>query len=271
MQRTGGMRRTRWLMAVVAAWAGCGGDDGGAKDGSVGDGDGALIDSPIDSPFDPPIDAPRIDAAVPIDATTDASGCGTDLRLVGEYLDWDSTNAGFLGIASSSWSVVGDPTRSAMTQPNGTLVLCLSPAGISQITVSGPAPYLPALFLADAAVFSPAGSRFEARGLKMGIDAVNQYLEFGQPFQVGFAQILVYKIGAPIPLALAPVINPPQRNFVSDGPNDITWSDGDTGTFTLFTNRPVNVGTATLTSTVAFTGPTTIPIAGGRFTIVVIR
>ena len=58
---------------------------------------------------------------------------------------------------------------------------------------------------------------------------------------------------------------------VSDGANDITWTAGDTGTFTLFPNRPFGDGTATLTSTSPFIGPTTIPIAQNRFTIVVIR
>jgi hypothetical protein len=259
------MKRTLWLVAAVAGLAaGCGGDDG------KGSGDAAVIDAvPIDSPDDQPIDAPPTDA--PPDAPTDAAGCGTDLRFVGEYLDWDSTNAGFMGIGGAQWTAVGDLTRTTTTPPNGTVLLCLDPTASTQVTVSGPAPYLPALFLVDPAVFSVAGSRFVARGLKGGADAVSQFAEFGVTYNPALAQVLVYKLGAPIPLALGPAINPPQRSFVSDGANDITWTEGNSGTLTLFPNRPVAGGTATLTSTSTFTGPTTIPIAGGRFTIVVIR
>jgi hypothetical protein len=266
------MVRIHWAPGVVAAFlfaGACGGsvsnDDGRPAD------DGSLTDRPIDSPFDPPIDAPPIDG--PVDAPVDAAGCGTDVRLIGEYLDWDSNNANYMGIGGSQWTVVGDLSRMTQSAPNGNVVLCLNPAAPSQISVGGAGAYLPALFLADPAVFMPAGSRFAARGLRT-MDpggASTQYMEFGVTYNGGLAQILVYKIGAAIPLALEPAINPPQQTFVSDGTNDITWSAGDTGTFTLFPNRPFGGGTATLTSTANFTGPTTIPIASGRFTIVVIR
>ncbi len=259
-----------WLLAAVAGAAvGCGGSVGGGKDGAVDDGDASLIDAPIDSPNDPPIDARVIDAPQPIDATVDAVGCGADLRLVGELIDWDSTNAGFIGVGGAAFTVVGDITRTATTSPNGGLVLCVSSAVTSQVDIVAQN-YTRGRLVVDPAVFAPVGSRFEARGLKTGMDAVNQFMEFGQPFNIGFAHILVYKIGAPIPLALSPAINPPQLSFVSDGPNDISWSAGDTGTFTLFPNRPIS-GDLTLTSTATFTGPTTISLAGGRFTIVVIR
>lgn len=261
------MARLPW--ATVAAGlllaVGCGGnaDDTGVTD------DGSLVDRPIDSPFDPPIDAPPIDG--PVDAPVDAAGCGNDVRLVGDYLDWDSNNANYMGIGGTPWTVVGDLTRMTTSQPNGVVTLCLNPAAPSQISVGGAGGYLPALFLADPAVFMPAGSRFAARGLRMD-QATAQFAEFTQrPFNSSFAHILVYKIGAPIPLTLQPAINPPQESFVSDGTNDITWSAGDTGTFTLFPNRPFAAGTATLTSTSAFIGPTSIPVASGRFTLVVIR
>ena len=60
-------------------------------------------------------------------------------------------------------------------------------------------------------------------------------------------------------------------SYVSDGDDDNTWSAGDTGTLTLFPNRAVGNGTATLTSTSAFTGPTTLPLVAGELTITVIR
>ncbi len=255
------MKRTLWLVAV--GLVACGGDGKAGGDAAVSDG------QPIDSPDDHPGDAPPIDAGV--DAAVDAAGCGADLRLVGDYLDWDSTTAGFMGVGGAQWTVVGDLSRTTTTPPNGAVLMCLDPAGPSQITVSGPAPYLPALFLADPAVFSVAGARFLARGLEGGADAVTQFAEFGVTFNPALAHVVVYKLGAPIALGLTPALNPPQRSFVSDGANDNTWTEGATGSLTLFPNRPVGAGTATLTSPSVFVGPTTIPIAGGRFTFVVIR
>ena len=129
------MQRTIWFLAAVAGAAvGCGGKVE-APDAAVGDGDGSLIDAPIDSPDDPPINAARIDAPAPIDAALDAAGCGADVRLVGEFIDWDSTNAGFMGIGGASWTVVGDVTRTTTTPPNGAVTLCISPAAPSQILV----------------------------------------------------------------------------------------------------------------------------------------
>ena len=261
MQRTG-MRQTLGLLAAAVMIAACGGDDGGTTD------DGSVADRPIDSPFDPPIDAPPIDG--PVDGPTDASGCGADIRFIGQYVDWDSTIAGFIGIGGARWTVVGDITRTTLSQPNGLVQLCLDPSAPSQITISGPNLYLPGLFIADPAVFSPAGSRFEARGLRMD-QATAQFAEFGASFNTSFAHIWVYKIGAPISLALSPAINPPQRSYISDGPSDTSWIEGDTGTYTLFPNRPFAAGPATLTSTAAFLGPTTLPIASGRFTYTAIR
>lgn len=235
--------------------------------------DGSLVDRPIDSPFDPPIDAPPIDG--PVDAPPDAAGCGNDLRLIGDYLDWDSNNANYMGVAGAVWTVVGDAARQTQSAPNGVVVMCLNPAAPSQISVGGAgAGYVDGLFLADPAVLSAAGSRFAMRGVRRNDPGgvASQFTEFGVSYNPALAQILVYNLSnTPIPLALEPAINPPQASFVSDGTNDITWSAGDAGKFTLFPNRPFGTGAATLTSTSPFTGPTTIPLAGGRFTLVVIR
>ena len=141
-------------------------DDGGTAI------DAALADRPIDSLTDPPIDAPPIDG--PVDAPTDAAGCGTDLRFVGEYLDWDSTNANFIGVGGATFTVVGDTNRTATTSPNGSLLMCLNPAAPSQLTI-GAGGYVNALMLVDPAVFAPAGSRFEARALVEVLPQQDQY------------------------------------------------------------------------------------------------
>ncbi|HVV82794.1 MAG TPA: hypothetical protein VHE35_06925 [Kofleriaceae bacterium] len=269
MARTG---RLLLGLALAVAAIGCGGKTGGGDGDDDSTGDGSVVDGPIDGPDDLPIDAPLVDAHV--DAPVDAAGCGTDLRLAGEYLDWDSTLGNPMGIGGSQWGVVGDPTRSATTTPAGSLVMCIDANQPSQITVSGAGAWIPALFLADPAVLSGPGSHFIMRGVKASGsgNAAQQFQEFGVQYNAAFAQILVLNLGTAIPLALSPDVNPVQRSFVNgDGFNDTTWSEGDTGKLTLFPNRPTNVGSVTLTSTAAFMGPTNIPIASGRFTIVVIR
>lgn len=270
MQRTGGARRPQWMswmLVVAVAAAGCGGEVDGKLD------DGSVVDRPIDSPDDPPIDAPPIDARDPTDAPVDAAGCGTDVLLTGYYLDWDSTLATPMGIGGSRWTVIGDASRQADSQPSGVVSLCIAPAGISQLTVTGPG-YVPARFVADPAVFAPPNTRFIIRGLQSAgpNDAAAQYAEFGETYNAGRAHVLVYNLGQPIPLALAPDLIPPQPSFISGGNfNDITWTAGTTGKLTLFPNRPTNLATANLVSPMGFTGPTEVPLVGGALTMVVIR
>jgi hypothetical protein len=153
--------------------------------------------------------------------------------------------------------------------PNGRVILCIPAANISQIDVTQNQ-YLPARFVADPPVFRPPQTTFSLRALKLGAGPA-QFGELGENFVQDAAHVLVYKIGTPIPLALSPATNPPQRSYVSDGDDDITWTLGNSGTLTLFPNRPVGTGTATLTTTTTFTGQATLPLAAGRFTITVIR
>ena len=184
--------------------------------------------------------------------------------MTGEYIDWDSPTTGFDGVESSTWTVVGDTARTAMTAPNGRIILCLARASTVTIAVTQTiAPYIEARFVADPAVLSPAGGIFSARGLKMA-NATASYnaIMGGMNFDAAAAHVLVVKRGTPTAVTLG--ANP---SFVSDGPDDTTWVSGSTGTFVLFPNVPVGVGgTGTLGGT--FTGPTTIPLEANRLTIV---
>lgn len=220
----------------------CGDDDG--DDGNV-DPDARVIDAPL------PIDAPE-------------GPCGVDYQMTGEYIDWASTLAASDGIESSTWTVVGDAARTAMTAPNGRVIMCLSRGATVNIdVVQTVAPYLPALFVADPAVLSPPGGIFSARGLKMSERSARwDELMNGMTFNDTDGHVLVVKRGTPTTLTLGG-----QDSFVSDGVDDITWTPGDTGVFTIFPNvAPGITGTANLAGT--FTGPRTIPIQAGKLTIV---
>ena len=235
-------------LLVAATSVSCGDDGVSSTDATVND--AHVIDAMIDAMIDAP-----------------AGPCGADVQLTGEYIDWDSTLAAFDGVENATWQVAGGPM--AMTAPNGRILLCLPAGATSQIDVTQP-DYLPARVVADPAVFAPPGSLFSVRGLKVGTE-VDQFREFGVTFDPAAAQVLVYKIGAAIPLALVPAVAPSEGTFVSDGSDDITWTAGSTGKLTLFPNRSVGAGTATLSSTSAFAGPTALPLAAGRFTIAIIR
>ena len=212
------------------------------------------------------------DGATPIDAAIDAppGPCGADVLLTGEYIDWDSTLAAFDGVEDTVWTVIGQPTRTANGAPNGRVILCIAPTGVVRISMVQNQ-YVEATFVADPAVFAPAGTTFSVRGLKTGAGAA-QFGELGEAYNDQAAQVLVYQLAAtPIPLALSPVLNPAQHSYVTDGDDDITWTAGAAGRLTLFPNRPVGAGTATLTSTSTFVGPTTLPLAAGKLTVTVIR
>lgn len=215
-----------------------------------------------------------IDAAIDAEIDAPPGPCGADVLLTGEYIDWSSTIASFDGVENTVWTVIDEPTRTTTGAPNGRVILCIARNGTSQISMvqNTPGEYIAARFVADPAVFAPSGSTFSVRGMKTTA-ASDRFREIDANlvYDAQAAQVLVYKIGAPIPLALSPVINPPQRSYVSDGDDDITWSLGSTGALTLFPNRPVGNGTATLTSSSQFTGPTTLPLAAGKLTFTVIR
>ena len=253
------MVRTLWTLAMVMALAAGCSDDESVPPTPI---DARIVDAAIDAPVDAAIDAPL-------------TGCAADglLTLTGEYIDWDSTIAAFDGVENARWTVVSPAGgRVANGAPNGRIILCIDPTATSQIDLiqTAPGEYLPGRFVADPAVFAPAGATFSIRGLKTAMTAA-QFTEFGVTYDASAAQVLVYKLGAPVPLALAPATTPAQRSFVSDGDDDVTWTEGTTGTLTLFPNRPVGGGTATLTSTSTFIGPTTLPLAAGRVTFVVVR
>jgi hypothetical protein len=216
---------------------------------ACGDDTGGDIDAAIDAPVDVAIDVPD-------------GPCGAGYQMTGEYIDWDSTAGAFDGVETSTWTLTTPPGTSAVTAPNGRIIICLPRSTVTLTVTQTATPYVPAIFVADPAVLSPAGGIFSARGLKMA-DANARYntIMNGMTFNTAAAHVFVFKRGAPTPVTIGA-----QASFVSDGDNDLTWVAGSSGTFVLFPNVPVGSGTATLGGT--FTGPTTIPLEAGRLTIV---
>lgn len=214
------------------------------------DGDGDIdIDAAIDAPTDADIDVPD-------------GPCGAGYQMTGEYIDWDSTVGAFDGVETSTWTLTTSPGTSAMTAPNGRIIICLPRSTVTLTVTQTATPYVPAVFVADPAVLAVPGGIFSARGLKTA-DASARYntIQSGMTFDTAAAHVFVFKRGTPTALTLGAA-----TSYVSDGDNDTSWSAGATGTFTLFPNVPVGGGTATLGGT--FTGPTTIPLEAGKLIIV---
>jgi hypothetical protein len=219
------------------------------------DDSGGEVDAATDAPVDVAIDVPD-------------GPCGAGYQMTGEYIDWESPTAmGFDGVEDTVFTMTTAPSTSATTAPNGRVIICL-PRTPTQLTVvhtpgAGPKLYVDAVFLADPAVLSPTGGIFSARGLKIA-NANTSYdaISSGMTFDAGAAHVFVHKRGTATALTLGGA-----TSYVSDGDNDTTWTAGATGTFTLFPNVPVGItGMATLGGT--FTGPSSIPLQAGKFTIV---
>lgn len=128
---------------IAVAVSACG-DDGGGADAA-------------------PIDGPLIDAVAAVDAVPDAASlCPGQTVLTGEYVDWDSTAASFLGVFDAQVVEVGDPGNMARTAPNGRVVLCVDSGVKVDVTYTHPS-YLPLRYAAAAEVIPLGG--FSTRGL----------------------------------------------------------------------------------------------------------
>ncbi len=218
-----------------------------------------------DAPLDPDA-ADAIDAAV--DAIDSGARCGADFFLTGEFTDWDSTTTSFDGVEFATWTVRGEPTRTVMTNPNGRVELCIAAGATSVISITQ-AEYVESIYVADPTVFQAPGLFFfQTKGIKVA-RAPAFYASLGSlgSFDATRGHVLVQKQGAAIPLALSLG----GTAFAVDGSDDLSWTAGDAGGLVLFANVPLTAATATLTSTTAFVGPSTLPVEAGKLTITTIR
>ncbi|MCE9576608.1 MAG: hypothetical protein K8W52_25900 [Deltaproteobacteria bacterium] len=186
-------------------------------------------------------DARPVDAAVDAPGGPDAAQCAGELFLTGEYVDWDSTDTNFHGVANATFAIDNDanPAHTDLTSPNGRAELCLPATGRSRITITpaaaGPQ-YLIGHFVADAAVFA-SGRIFSLRGLTPA-RASTFYAQFAPlAFDAGKPQLLVNVSGTPVPITLGGASA--EATLVYDKTAG-TWSAGGTNTGTgnlvLFAN-----------------------------------
>lgn len=210
---------------------------------------------------------PAVDAAVdgpPIDSP-DAGPCGADVSLAGAYEDWDSTTGAFDGIEFATWTVRGQPSRTAMTAPNGRVGLCIPATGVTAIDATQ-SEYVPAIYLADPAVFvAPGAPVFQVKGLRT--TRLEPFLSsVGVTHTAGTGLVLVQQMGTARALTLSGAHGP---QFSADDALDITWTLDGVGQLTVFTE--VAPGQPTLGAAGAIVGPTQLTVEADKLTITTIR
>jgi hypothetical protein len=163
-----------------------------------------------------------VDAAGP-----DAGPCGDRFLFTGAYVDWDSTDAAFRGVASAVLRDDADPGNTATTAPNGRATLCLRTDSISLIHFEHP-DYIALRYAADSRI--DALGPFEIKGLTPGRMAELYAGDFDQiPAQgAAMAQVAVILYPEKIPAAGVRVELgvPHGGSYVNDGAG--TYVAGDT-------------------------------------------
>lgn len=139
------MRSLAALLFASVAAIGCGTSSG--DDDAVPDAASQPADAAADAP------PPGPDAFDPCP--------GPDDYVTGDYVDWDSTDTKFKGIAEADVTVVAGPTASDQTSPNGRYELCMDASADFDLALTH-ADYLPVRFPVDADL---AGSVASLRGL----------------------------------------------------------------------------------------------------------
>lgn len=223
--------RCAWLGVVVAV-SGCGSSPSG-------------------------VDGRPIDASAGFDSLP---RCGADLFFTGEYVDWDSTTTNFKGIFDATFTVVGDPSRTDQTAPNGRVEMCIPATGRSLINVQPPATgttYLPGHYIADAAVFA-SGRTFSVKGMPQS-RTVPFYELYGVQFDANKLQLLVEVQGPLQSLSLTDGTAEKVLGF--DGTN---WSVAASGKYVLFANV-VSSAVPTLHGAAIGSGP--VPMVPGELTM----
>lgn len=205
-----------------------------------------------------------VDAGV--DAAVDASDggrCPGELFMTGPYVDWDSTDAVFHGIAFATFAIEGDanPAHMDVTSPNGRAELCIPSTGrfLLKVTPAGGDAHLAGHYLADAAVFT-GGRVFAARGITAA-RAASFFTAQGLTYDAAKADLEVEQLGTPVALTLTGATA--EKTLSSaDG---ITWTaDSNTGHYVLFAN-------VTVTGTPHVAGPSIgggdVPMVTGELTM----
>lgn len=193
------------------------------------------------------------------DSQFDDNGrCPGELFLTGEYVDWDSTDANFHGVAFATFAL--DASHMDQTSPNGRVEMCIPKSGRSLVAVTSMSgdDHLAGHFIADPAVFG-GGAFFSLRGITPA-RAASFFTAQGATYDAGKADLLVNEVGTPVTLSLGGA----NAAAVWSSPDGVTWATGASGKYVLFANVTVT-GSPTLSG--PSTGAGAVPMLPGEWTM----
>ena len=207
-------------------------------------------------------DAAAHDAAA--DATNDAGKCGSDVQLVGEFVDWDSSDSQFCGIFQATWQVHNDPTRVIHTAPNGRIQLCLARSSSTQIDITQPtdpsqcsqpaATYtLPGIAIVSQAVIA-TGATYSARSF-----TTSEIRALGVTIDPNKGQVFVHVDGSPRAVTITSLDS---DTLAFDG---ATWTHGNTGVNVFFANVDLTANSTAIQIPNAV-GTGAVPLSAGTIT-----
>ena len=187
---------------------------------------------------------------------------GAALLYTGEYVDWDSSDASFLGIDNATVTVEGD-AGSAITEktpPNGRLTFCLQTTTNPLISFTPDPtdtgdPYLPGLAFANELVFK-AGGQASSRSMRAS-RVVTMFQQIGSAFDPTKGQLVVHTTNTAATLSISQAHDAVQA-YDTNG----NWSAGSAGEYVFFPNI-ATTGTVSLTaSDTTLLGLGSIPVTG---------
>ncbi len=204
----------------------------------------------------------------------DNGSCGDQVRLTGEYVDWD-TEASFCGINEAVFEVEGDGAIDS-TAPNGRFDLCspdqpttrlniTQPAGNSQCTVPPSAYTIPTILFARKDVIQ-AGGFYNVRSWTTDRQTT-LFTQVGAAFDATKGQIHVHVDGNPRAVSIAAAHGTTLALATMDA---TTWTATSTGVDVFFPNVDVGSGQTMLTVTGGAVGTGNIPVIAGTLTNVTV-
>jgi hypothetical protein len=188
-----------------------------------------------------------------IDAPPDP--CMPEMQVTGEYVDWDSTAATFMGVFGATFTLRADPSKTATTAPNGRFILCVPAAdGLIDITPMTGSDYIGGTLVVNKAVIQ-SGATLSLRSFKS-----TRAADFS--FDAAKAHVYVHVDGGS---RTATTSNPAavQKHF------DGTWVDGNTGTDIYLGNIDPQAMTSLSVPNTA-KGAGSIPLTAGKFTYAIV-
>jgi hypothetical protein len=193
---------------------------------------------------------------------------GAPLAVMGEYVDFDSTDTGFFcGIFGATFTVHGDPTQTNMTNPNGRFQLMIHdartqvditpPTAQSECTTPKSTYNVPGIMIIDEQVVA-AQATLSARSFTVDRAPMFNY-------DSTKAQVLIHVDGAQRAVSIDAAHDATQAF------NGATWAAGDVGTNIYFPNVDPSAGTTNVSVAGGAVGTGSIPLAAGTFTYLTVH